>query len=467
MRGYAESQSETPAIDSSYLGVAVQHDSAQIDFYLDSAGEGLIISAYIVPFCIVFIALLTTFFIVWCNTSLEDLEKSIKSSPPFQANIVAAVLLCGVMTVFTFGLDVKSCVVDFSEPLPPYYDRRTEAVIFTIFSVIIYFPVLLFGIFLILSESCLLVHSWRKEKGEHDQATAEEGGHDQAAAEEGEHDQATAEEGEHDQAAAEEGEHDQAAAEEGEHDQATAEEGEDDQAAVKKQKKSLCKTKFDMFKSKFKATCCQYNEGHRERIVLSCVLIAGSAILSLTAHFPSILMAWATDPFYASQVALFYGIIIFSYFTTFHYSYTVSSRAFGEKENGEVKFTKKLCVLVPISLFVTFIAVFTVICLIAVFVVTVPVSNSIETATEGVTSIYNGAIVLIGGLLAYRIGWHYIGQSFSVSDALEKALEKMDYPLPQENKLPDKEKWEELTEEGRLTEVIKAMISSELKKINA
>lgn len=425
LRGYAESQSETPAIDSSYLGVAVQRDSAQIDFYLDSAGEGLIISAYIVPFCIVFIALLATIFTVWCNTSLEDLEKSIKASPPFQANIVAAVLLCGVVTVFTFGLDVKSCVVDFNEPLPPYYDRRTEAVIFTIFSVIIYFPVLLFGIFLILFESCLLVHSWRKEKGEHDQATAEEGEHNQAAAEEGE------------------------------------------QAAVEKQKKSLCKTKFDMFKFKFNATCCQYNKGHQERIVLSCVLIAGSAILSLTAHFPSILMAWATDPFYASQVALFYGIIIFSYFTTFHYSYIVSSRAFGEKENGEVKFTKKLCVLVPISLFVTFIAVFTVICLIVVFVVTVPVSNSIETATEGVTSIYNGAIVLIGGLLAYRIGWHYIGQSFSVSDALEKALENMDYPLPQENKLPDKEKWEELTEEGRLTEVIKAMISSELKKINA
>ena len=395
LRGYAESQSDTPAIDSSYLGVAVQRDSAQIDFYLDSAGEGLIISAYIVPFCIVFIALLATIFTVWCNTSLEDLEKSIKSSPPFQANIVAAVLLCGVVTVFTFGLDVKSCVVDFNEPLPPYYDRRTEAVIFTIFSVIIYFPVFLFGIFLIISEAFLLVFSWCK-----------------------------------------------------------------DSPANEEEEKWMCITKL-------KATCCQYNKGHRERIVLSCVLIAGSAILSLTAHFPSILMAWATDPFYASQVALFYGIIIFSYFTAFHYSFIVSSRAFGEKENGEVKFTKKLCVLVPISLFVTFIAVFTVICLIAVFVVTVPVSNSIETATEGVTSIYNGAIVLIGGLLAYRIGWHYIGQSFSVSDALEKALEKMDYPLPQENKLPNKEKWEELTEEGRLTEVIKAMISSELKKINA
>ena len=77
------------------------------------------------------------------------------------------------------------------------------------------------------------------------------------------------------------------------------------------------------------------------------------------------------------------------------------------------------------SLAITFVAVTAVVCLTTVFVVTIPVSNSIETATDGISTIYNGAIVLIGGLLAYRIGWHYIGYSFSVSGALEKALEKM------------------------------------------
>ena len=41
------------------------------------------------------------------------------------------------------------------------------------------------------------------------------------------------------------------------------------------------------------------------------------ALLSVTAHFPSILMAWETDSFYASRVALFYGIVVFLLFFIF------------------------------------------------------------------------------------------------------------------------------------------------------
>ena len=55
--------------------------------------------------------------------------------------------------------------------------------------------------------------------------------------------------------------------------------------------------------------------------------IVGSAILSFTAHFPSILMAWATDPFYASRIAIFYGFTIGAYFTAFHFTYILLSRA--------------------------------------------------------------------------------------------------------------------------------------------
>lgn len=78
-----------------------------------------------------------------------------------------------------------------------------------------------------------------------------------------------------------------------------------------------------------------------KRLALISVLIAGSTILSLSSHFPSIMMAWATDPFYASGIALFYTFNIGAYFTFFHYVHIFSSRIFGKIEGHDVIFTKK------------------------------------------------------------------------------------------------------------------------------
>jgi hypothetical protein len=163
-------------------------------------------------------------------------------------------------------------------------------------------------------------------------------------------------------------------------------------------------------------------------------------------------MAWATDPFYASKIALFYGIIVFCYFTAFHYSYVVILKR-SDLELGQVKFTPfKLC-LVLCSLVSSFFAVSIIVCITAVFVVSIPVNNSIETVSDGVTTIYNGVVILVGGLVAYRIGWYYLGHPFSISDALQKAIRNIDSP-------PFKAKgdWETLTEEGRLTEIMKQFI---------
>ena len=97
-----------------------------------------------------------------------------------------------------------------------------------------------------------------------------------------------------------------------------------------------------------------------------------------------------------------------------------------------------------------------VVVIITLYVVTVPVNNSIETASEGVTSIYNGAVVLIGGLLAYKIGWQYFGHSFSASDALKDALDGMESSPTGMNK----DEWKKLTEESHLTEILKAFAES-------
>ena len=217
---------------------------------------------------------------------------------------------------------------------------------------------------------------------------------------------------------------------------------------------STCSTKID---EKLQSTFLQFDMARSKRIALICVLIVGSALLSLVSHFPSVLMAWATDPFYASRIVFFYGIIIFAYFLGFHYTYIVSSKTFSDMEK---KLTKRLCFIVPTSLLMSFIAVSGVVVILTVYVISVPINNSIETATEGVTSIYNGAVVLIGGLVAYRIGWQYIGHSFSVSGALENALKKVKYPSQGDKKA----EWEMLTEEGKLTKIMQAVINEEVEK---
>ena len=196
---------------------------------------------------------------------------------------------------------------------------------------------------------------------------------------------------------------------------------------------------------------------YTKRITLISVLIAGSAILSFIAHSPSILMAWATDSFYASRIALFYGIIVFIYFTVFHFAYDALKTAF-----DEVKDEYKCCAQVVIFLIIIFLTICLtgIVVVITLFVVTVPVNNSIETATEGVTSIYNGAVILIGILLAYKIGWHNTGRSFSVSNALKKAMNIDITSNENENELVQ---WEKLDEEKRLTEVIKAIIIRQIK----
>ena len=115
-------------------------------------------------------------------------------------------------------------------------------------------------------------------------------------------------------------------------------------------------------------------------------------------------------------------------------------------------------VFVLLSLLSSFIFVSGINIVITVFVISVPISNSIETTSEGVTSIYNGAVILIGGLLAYKIGWYYLGNSFSVSQALQKALTKVEIPPFKVDREND---WSKITEEGRLAEVMRAIVKSE------
>ena len=91
---------------------------------------------------------------------------------------------------------------------------------------------------------------------------------------------------------------------------------------------------------------------------------------------------------------------------------------------------------------------------ITIFVVSIPVHiyNSISEAADGVTSIYNGEVVLIGGIIAYNVGWYYFFGFFSLEEALKAAMEEMETPFNYDAN----GNWEMLTEEERMTQVMKA-----------
>ena len=346
--------------------------------------------------------------------SLDETIKSVQESPQYQANITSALLICVIFVIYTAGLDITACIVERNEKgLPSYYNSNKAFFGITITCLVIYCLFFILGIvwfiFEIFTYFCTSSCSCPRT--------------------------------------------------------------EECYKTIRKNCSQLRKPECLQQNEKCKKcvenlqTFSQWDNGRSKRNTLVYLLIAGSAILSFTAHFPSILMAWATDPFYASRIALFYGIIIFCYFSAFHYTYIVSFRICFDDDKGNP--SSCFPIVVSGSLIGSFLAVSAIVSIIAVYVISVPVNNSIETATEGVTSIYNGAVVLIGGLVAYRIGWHYIGSSFSVSDALENALKNVKFPSPtepQHNTIPEDEKWDQLTEEGRLTEVMKAMINDELMK---
>ena len=328
---------------------------------------------------------------------------SIEESTSYQSNIVSTVLCCVILIVYTVILDVASCVIDATEEnLPGYYTHSKKFLAVTVIGLVIYSMFFVVGLCWFILEMFILVFSDKETAGE--EATPP-------------------------------------------HVVEEAQPVEKDAQTPHKKHKSI----FEEVRSKFTT--------QSKRLALICVLIIGGAILSVTAHFPSILMAWATDSFYASRVALFYGIVVFCYFSSFNCTYISSKKAFYDRIYVKGYYYG---LVLPAALFCSFLAVSLVVLIITLYVVTVPVNNSIETTSEGVTSIYNGAVVLIGGLLAYKIGWQYFGHSFSVSDALEDALKRINAPSAALERIKEPppgvgvKKWDNLTEEGRLTEIMVA-----------
>ena len=188
--------------------------------------------------------------------------------------------------------------------------------------------------------------------------------------------------------------------------------------------------------------------------ITSLALYFGSTFLQISCHIPSILMAWSTDPFYASKIAVYYAVYIFLNYTTSKYTYRLSHKLCKSCKCRCAKAANIVVVIISVTF--ALLLVNGVLVTITIFIVNIPVNNSIEESADCVKSLYNGAVLLIGGIIAYNVGWYYLFGSFSFNKAMERAMKDMQIPF---NNPIDNSHWQSLTAEGRMAEVMKALIS--------
>ena len=345
-------------------------------------------AGYWVPFALVLILLAIgiIFMVCWHRCSLENVFEEklsvITKNPSVRDNIVAALSLCVLTSVFIFCMDLASWVREDDDNLPSYYHKNVNSLYafnfgFSLVSTVV--P--LIGVIV----SFLVYRCYRKRK-------------------------------------------------------------ENNYNFDNKQAKS------DV--SECKALC----------IFIAILLCAGSTALLLSFHFQNILIAWTSDPFYASRIALYYGIFIFINFVSIRYAYNLSLSVMTEIQKMSIY--KKYCkcflgchncleiFVVLASLLVTFVLVSGIIVIVITFVAHIPVNNSIEEAADGITTIYNGAVILIFVLIAYKVG-NYFGNPFSLEDALKNAMKEITTtPFNPDSNV----EWLKLAEEERMTEIMKALI---------
>ena len=358
MKGYAHSQSAAGiVVDSMYMGRAVEGNGLNIgDVALHGNVDTSLIAAvhWISTSCVLISVMISLFTIPCISFQIGFVNDKVKNSLTLKSNILASLTACTIITGCIFAVDVTVLVIENDrDSLPSYYpDKPYSLFISTIFFLITSLSFLVTGMTIMVMFLCI---SYKNDR-----------------------------------------------------------------------------TNDDFFESIL--------------FVAAIVLIFGSTAISLTFHLPSVIMAWSTDPLYAGKVAIFYEIIIALYFYTFYFIYYFTCRVwmyiFDPDNEGELLmkewynlhflhsfckgcrkrkhkrnssnchkclFTAILLLISPILLLLAS----GIIIPITVFVVRIPVSNSIEGASEGVTIFYNALAAVFGGIIAFKIGWRSVVPSSS------------------------------------------------------
>ena len=217
--------------------------------------------------------------------------------------------------------------------------------------------------------------------------------------------------------------------------------------------------------NKCRYQCCKITDDNYVKVQYICLSLAGLApLLCVASHAHFILIAWITNPGYASGIGIFYGIIVFVCFLTFkcvyYYVHLLLSSCLQQGPQPQQGKLRNCCAhfcrgdttnedcpnsLSCAALLLTLvIGLFLIGCfaMMACFFIYIPINNSIEDTPTQVYAIYQGIVVILTALLAYIV--LVKPRSFSITKAVQKTLED------QKNKDGRKD----ISNEERLAEVL-------------
>ena len=159
MRSYAQGQTATPEVDSSYMGTVVIGNNHS-NYYF-SGGDGIIGAVYLLPFFVVLAILLVLLVVIVCiiEKFAKEARKLINSSLQVQANIISGCLVCFIFYIFTLVLDMVAFV---REDQAQSYDTLSEVVIATIFTFAFNAAVFSFDVIYIIL--WLVIYCWQEIK---------------------------------------------------------------------------------------------------------------------------------------------------------------------------------------------------------------------------------------------------------------------------------------------------------------
>ena len=136
------------------MGRAVEGDDA-IHVTANTSLTGF---AYLMPTIIVLAMIFVALFVIGClSFELDVRVNQWSTNPTLQSNIMAALIICILITFYILGLDIAVLVMESKNDLPNYYQREPSFV----FNATVVFPIIsgilvLLGISLMIASICII-----------------------------------------------------------------------------------------------------------------------------------------------------------------------------------------------------------------------------------------------------------------------------------------------------------------------
>lgn len=203
-------------------------------------------------------------------------------------------------------------------------------------------------------------------------------------------------------------------------------------------------------------------ESHKKQFFT--LILAGVApLLCLANHTHYILIAWITDPIYASRIGMYYSITVFVHFFLLKQTYKGAAGCVKSYKTEDTKKTAQYCkLLLALGMLLAFLIIAALQILFTLFYIHIPINHSIRDIPNAVYTIIQGVNALLLAFIAYKVTMDPRSpRSFSISDGVKIALKKWKDTevklLKEENQ--EAPKWDALGDEDKLAEVLYQLYS--------